>query len=714
MRIHLKYLIFNLFISVGIFAQVERVPTFKTFVPLVSYSEADKRSQEIVSKMTLTEKISMTSGFNSFFIKGFPEYGIPQLYMSDASAGVHIRKELSNGMKKSVSFPAPIALAATWNRTLAHDMAKSIGEECRIGGTAILLGPGLNIYRISQNGRNFEYFGEDPYLAARITENYVVGMQSTGTMTTLKHFLCNNNEHHRRLSDAVVDERTLHEIYLPAFKAGIDAGALGVMTSYNMVNGEYTAESKTLVDTLLRRELGFKGLVMSDWRSVYNAEKAIKSGLDLEMPGDYADWLKALGKTPFQHLKHEATQLLSKNKITESDIDRMVKSTIRSCIMMGLYERPVQDTSFMKNYSKHEQVALQVARESIVLLKNNQNLLPVIPADFQGKILLTGPFANKLAFGGGSAAVDGYNNVLLNDALKKVYGEKIDYIQTPTDQQIKLAKVVFLSIGTPDREGIDRPFALPDSIEKFVKKVTNLNSNTVVIVNSGGGIRMTDWCSKTRAILYAWYPGQTGNTALTEIISGKVNPSAKLPISIEREFSDSPGVDYKKDNESFNMPWQDEYSFRFPVNHIAYKEGVLVGYRWYETKKIQPLFPFGSGLSYTHFDYSDFKIVSQNKEKVEILFKLKNDGKVDGSEVVQVYIHNNDSTVLHPLKELKAFNKIDLKKGETKTIYFTLTADDFSFFDVKHNNWSFMSGKFDIFVGSSSSDIRLKKNIKFN
>ncbi|MEI7675137.1 MAG: glycoside hydrolase family 3 C-terminal domain-containing protein [Bacteroidales bacterium] len=714
MKFILKVFLLVLLVSCQSARKVVIVKPLVPYKPTVSYDDAEKRSQSILEKMPLSEKISMISGHNSFFIKGFPLYGIPQLYMSDASAGVNIRKELNNGMEKSVSFSAPIALAATWSRELAYDMAKAIGEECKIGGTSILLGPGVNIYRISQNGRNFEYFGEDPYLTARITENYVVGMQSTGTMSTVKHFIANNNEHRRRLTDALIDKRTLHEIYLPAFKAAVDAGVMSVMTSYNMVNGEYTAESKSLVDGILRKELGFKGLVMSDWRSVYNGEKAIKSGLDLEMPGDYADWLKVLGETPFRHLKHEAAPLLAENKVTEADINRMVKNTMRSGIMMGLYDRPIQDTNFTNNYEKHEQVALQVARESIVLLKNANSILPLVPEKANSNFLLTGEFANTLPFGGGSAEVKGYNNVLMYDALKKVYGSALNYIPRPTDAEIKAANVVFLSVGTHDREGNDHFFALPDSVENLVKRGTALNPNTVVIVNSGSGIRMTDWSDKAAAILYAWYPGQTGNIALAEIVSGRVNPSGKLPMTIENDFSDSPGANYKKDTSAFNMPWQDEYSFRFPISHDEYKEGVFVGYRWYESKGLKIQFPFGHGLSYTKFDYSNLKIkpTFNEGEKVKVSFNIKNTGAVAGTEVVQLYIKDNESTVARPLKELKAFTRVGLQPNEENEVQFTLNPVDFSFFDIETNVWKSEAGKFTIFVGSSSVDIRLKKEIE--
>lgn len=676
-----------------------------------SYPEADVRADSLLSQMSLSEKISMIGGHNSFYIKGFPKYGIPELYMSDATAGVHIRKELSHAMERSVSFPAPVALAATWNPLLSYEMAKSIGEECRVGGISILLGPGVNIYRISQNGRNFEYFGEDPYLASRITEGYVVGMQSTGTMSTLKHFVCNNNEHHRRLSNSIVSKRALNEIYLPAFKAGIDAGAGGVMTSYNQVNGEYTAESYGIVTRVLREQLGFRGIVMSDWRSVYDAQKAILSGLDLEMPGDYADWLLELGDTPFRHLKHEAKRLLDEAKISERDIDRMVKNIVRTSIMMGFYDRPIQDTTFLKDFPQHERVALQVGRESIVLLKNKNQILPLNTQHVAPKsILLTGLFAERLPAGGGSAYVEGYNNVTMREALEKKFGPTLHYVAAPSDEEIKSADYVILSLGTFDREGVDRPFALPDSVEMFARKVTQLNPRTIVVVNSGGGIQMTHWADEAAAILYAWFPGQCGNIALSEILAGDVNPSGKLPFTIEKDFHDSPGYGYKPDQEALEMPWQDEYSFRFPMNNIEYKEDILVGYRWYEKKKIEPLYPFGHGLSYTQFEYKDLHVPKTFKsgQPIVVEFTVTNTGTKAGAETVQLYVQDEKSSVLRPIKELKAFRKIFLAPQETVTVRFHLSPMSFAFYDEQEESWKTERGYFTLHIGASSQDIRLK------
>jgi beta-glucosidase len=320
--------------------------SYKPFTPPVSYSEADKKADTLLNKMSLDEKIQLIGGQNFFYIKGFEKYSIPELYLSDATQGIHIRKNLNNQLEKSVAFPCPLALAATWNIELANSYAIAVGEECRAGGIAVLLGPGMNIYRISQCGRNFEYFGEDPFLAARMIENYVSGVQSTGTIATLKHFLCNNTEYYRRKSNSVVDERTIHEIYTPAFKAGIDAGAMSVMTSYNQVNGEYTAQSKYVITDLLRNDLGFKWLIMSDWWSTWDPVKSMTSGLDLEMPGEAGNWMGSLKKWGDIFVKSSAKKLFDEGKVTEAEINRMTKNILKTEIAMGLLHRPVKDDHY--------------------------------------------------------------------------------------------------------------------------------------------------------------------------------------------------------------------------------------------------------------------------------------------------------------------------------------------------------------------------------
>jgi len=671
-----------------------------SFMPPVSYEAADKRAGEVLAKLSVPQKLELISGYNSFFIKGFPEYGMPELYLSDATQGVNIRRNLSQQLEKSTAFPAPIGLAATWNPGLAYRYAHSIGEECRAGGIAVLLGPGMNIYRISQNGRNFEYFGEDPFLVSRMIERYVTGVLDTGTIPTLKHFLANNTEYYRRTSNSVIDERTLHEIYLPGFKAGVDAGGMAVMTSYNQVNGEWAGQSEYVITQLLRKELGFRWLVMTDWWSVWDAEKIIKSGQDLEMPGE-------------KFIKADAQRLLDTGKVTEAQIDRMARSIIRTCIAMGLYDRPVKDESLLKKFPEHEEIALQTAREAIVVLKNAEGILPLKKGGTK-KILLTGIFVEHLAQGGGSAAVEGYNVVTLLQALKDTYGEQLEYVKNPTDAQISGADVVLVSTGTFDSESWDRPFALPERDEAAVKRAVSLNPHTVVIVNSGGGIQMTDWNDSAAAIVYAWYPGQIGNRALAEILSGQVNPSGKLPITIEKHFAESPGSNYFPRGEKLYAGWEQDNNMAHPIYNVEYKEGVFVGYRWYEEKGIEPLYAFGSGLSYTTFEYRNLKITPDSirqEGRVTVEFNLTNTGSVAGAEVAQLYVHQEKASVPRPAKELKGFSKVVLQPGETRVVRIRVTARDLGFWDVHEHGWKTEADVYRLLIGPSSDRIALQGSV---
>ncbi len=688
----------------------------KRFRPAVGFEDAGKRARLVLEKLSLEEKVLMIGGHNNFFTKGFEKYEIPELYFSDATQGIHIRKDLSNQLEKSTAFPCPICLSATWNPDLAYKYAEAIGQECRAGGIAVLLGPGMNIYRISQCGRNFEYFGEDPYLASKMIENYVTGLQSTGTIATMKHFVCNNTDYRRRTSNSVVDERTLHEIYLPAFKAGVDAGAMAVMTSYNMLNGEWTGQSEYAIKKLLREDLGFKWLVMTDWWSVYDPEKVIKSGMDLEMPGDPTDEIAPLEEIGDVYLKTNASRLLEEKKITEEDIDRMVISILRTTISMGLHDRPVKDESFLKYFPGHKEIALQTAREGIVLLRNENKLLPVKEGEGK-KILLTGDYANIVAKGGGSADVEGYDLVTMFEALQNEYGENINFIEDPSDEQISDADIVIVSIGTNDNEGWDKPFNMPELINKKIIKYSVRNSYVIVIVNSGGGINMTLWNDKVAAVIYSWYTGQNGNTALAEIISGKVNPSGKLPVTIEKDFKDSPGFGYLPDGEELYEGWDYDMDMKYPVNDINYSEGVFVGYRWYEAKHIEPLYNFGHGLSYSSFEFGDLKTSGLNLKKGDgfsLEFTVKNSGKISGAETAQLYISDIEASVQRPVKELKWFSKIFLDPGESKKVKISLEEKDFAYWDVNKNDWAAEPGEFKILIGSSSSDIRLVEKIKLS
>jgi len=670
----------------------------------LSYEKSDELADSVLALMTLDGKIALIGGERIFFIRSLPRLNLSEVYMADATQGVHIREKFRDidlsdyQMEKSTAFSCPISLAATWNTELSFKYAEAIGEECRAGGIGILLGPGMNIYRQAQCGRNFEYFGEDPFLAAHIIDAYVRGVQSTGTVATLKHFVANNTDFFRRKSNSIVDERTLHEIYLPAFKAGIDAGAKAVMTSYNLLNGEWCGQSATVINHILREQLGFKWLVMTDWWSVYDGEQLAASGQDLEMP--HAVALK------------DAQQLISEDKVKVEDIDRMAKSILRTCFAMKLYDRK-KDPAFYNKFENHELIALQTAREGIVLLKNENNILPITSKI--KTILLTGDYVEKLAMGGGAAKVEGYNNRLMLDELKKEFGARLHYVKDPSPEQIKSAEVVLCNIGTSDSEGWDRPFELPDNQEQKVKLCVTNNPNTVVIVTSGSGIRMTDWNEQAKAIIYAWYPGQIGNTALAEIIAGKTNPSGKLPITIEKDFKDSPGYGYIPEGEQLYHDWNQEGERAHPVYDVHYKENIFVGYRWYEKKNIEPLYSFGHGLSYTTFEYSDLSLSKEKfhtNDTIRVSFTVKNAGAKKGMETAQLYIQDVESSVPRPIKELKGFRKIELEPGESRTVSLQLTNKDFSFWNPKTKDWFAEKGKFIIHVGASSSDIWLTKEIE--
>ena len=673
------------------------------FQPL-SYEEADKKADSILTMMTMDEKIALVGGDRGFFIRPLARLHLPEVHMTDATQGVHIREKFRDDdlseyqLEKSTAFPCPISLAATWNPALSYQYAEGVGEECRAGGIGILLGPGMNSYRHSQCGRNFEYFGEDPFLRSRMIEQYVKGVQSTGTVATLKHFVANNTEFFRRKSNSIIDERTLHEIYLPPFKAGIDAGAKAVMTSYNLLNGEWCGESKDVVNNILRNQFGFKWLVMTDWWSVYDGEKLAKSGQDLEMP--FAVALK------------DADKLISEGKVKVEDIERMAKSILRTYFAMNLDERK-KDPAYSGRFENHELVALQTAREGIVLLKNDSDILPV--RKNIKTILLTGDYVEKLAMGGGSAMVAGYDNKLMIDELRKEFGDRINYVKNPNLDQIKSAEVVLCNVGTSDSEGWDRPFELPEDQERKVKECVTNNPNTIVIVTSGSGIRMTDWNGKAKAIIYAWYGGQIGNQALAEIIAGKINPSGKLPMTIEREFKDSPAYGYLPEGETLYTSWNAEKEKAHPVYDVHYNEGIFVGYRWFEKKNIEPLYPFGHGLSYTTFEYTNLHMSKEKfseSDVVRVSFTVKNAGRKKGSEIAQLYVQDVECSIPRPVKELKEFEKVELEAGQSKTVLLKLDKKDFSFWNPETKGWFAERGKFIIYIGSSSKDIRLKKEIE--
>lgn len=676
--------------------------------PQMSREEAEKKADALLSKLTLDEKVAMTRGYNRFFLPGVPEKGIPYIYTADASSGVRINTGLPDPTQiehpeKTTQFPATIALASTFNPELSYEYGKAVGEEARMAGVGILLGPGMNIYRTSQCGRNFEYMGEDPYLAARFIEQYVKGMQSTGTMSCLKHFVCNNTEFYRRRSNSIVDERAIMEIYTPAFKAGIDAGAGSVMTAYNLVNGEWAGQSKEIITDLLRGRLGFDGLVMTDWKSVYDWKKIVLSGQNVEMPGE-----------EYFYVKESVKDLLAKGELTEKDIDNMIRPQIATCIRFGLYDRINNGEQYKKelaaNMPAHLDIAYRTAAEGTVLLTNNG----ILPLNGDRKILLTGRWAKKNPQGGGSSRVKGYDIVTFADALKETFGDAVEIVEKPTAGQLEAADVVICATGTFDTEGAERPFAMEKKDEALVRLAVAHNPRTIVVVNSGSGIDMSAWADKAAAVLYGWYPGQNGYAAIRDIIVGKVNPSGKLPMTLERSFADSPGKNTVPEGADINQAkGNPNEKFFYPFTYdVHYDESVLVGYRWYETKGIAPLFPFGHGLSYTSFTLTDPKILSRGKVKtltedkpLKIAIVVTNTGDRKGSEVVQLYVSEKNPTVLRPKKELKAFRKVTLEPNAKQVVVFELDRSALKFWDDKAHGWKVNAGEYTVSLGTSSADI---------
>lgn len=692
-----------LFLLIFTSAIIQRMPAQQ----IMSWEDAYRKADEYIGRLTDKEKIRMTYGYNKFFFPGVPEKGIPYVFTANATNGLRMTYNMPDLSMVEVrdtttAFPAPIMLSATFNPDLTAEYARNVGVECRAAGVEVLLGPGVNMYRNAQCGRNFEYFGEDPYLASRMMEAYVPALQSTGTMACLKHFLVNNTEYYRHRSNSIVDERAIMEIYTPGFKAGIDAGAGSVMTSYNQLNGEWCGESKTAITDLLRGRLGFRGLVMTDWDSVYDWEKIIRSGQNIDMPG----WDRF-----YMTVKPE--ELYEQGKITIEEVENMIRPHIATCIAFGLYDRAqaadrTKPELWKEVLPEHAKTSYNVAKEGIVLLKNNG----ILPLKENAKILFTGKYMNHLPTGGGSARVRGYSLVTPVAAFRAAFWPNISFVENPTDEELTSADVVICTTGTYDSETLERPFALPADDEKFIKRVIGCNSNTVVIVNSGSGIRMTDWADKAAAVIYGWYPGMNGYRAIADVVSGAVNPSGKLPMTIEREFADSPARNTMPKGAEFYAKDTNEHFIQ--LYDVHYDESVLIGYRWYETKGIEPLFPFGYGLSYTSFELSKANLSSKtisDDKPVKAYITVKNNGDREGAEVVQLYVSEKNPTVLRPKKELKGFKKVYLPAGRSAVVELEISHGDLAFWCDKSHAWTVNPGEYIISLGTSSADIKAELNL---
>ena len=640
-------------------------------VPVIS--EASKaRAAELVSQMTLDEKLSYIGGIDGFYIREIPRLGIPRIRMADGPQGVR-------NDTKSTMYPCGIAAAATWNRDLAFAYGKSLGTDARARGVHIMLGPGVNIYRFPKCGRNFEYYGEDPYLTSETAVQYIKGMQSVGVMSTIKHFCGNNQEYNRNNGSSDIDERTLNEIYLPAFRKAVQVARTGaVMSSYNLVNSVHMTENKALIKDLLRDAWGFEGIFMSDWTATYSSILAANNGLDLEM-----SWGQFMNPRILKTAVETGT-------VTEKTIDEKCQHILQTLIEFGFLDREQKDASLPEQNPDCDLTALNVAREAIVLLENEDSFLPF--SKKIRKVAVLGPNSGNIPTGGGSGFVSPFTTVSVTEGVGEFYKLVAD--------AAKADAVVYCAGFNSDTEceGRDRPFELPAGQIAEIDSIASLNPNLVIVLNAGGGVDFNPLLAKAKAVLMAWYPGQQGGRAVAEVLSGEVNPSGRLPITVEKRLEDNPVFNnyYCNTERLWNSP-----------ERVTYFEGVFVGYRGYDRAGTEPLFPFGYGLSYTDFQYSDIVAEKLSDGRVRVTASVKNIGKRAGAEVVQLYVNDEKARVPRPEKELKGYEKVYLEPGETKSVEFILDSEAFAFYDMDLHRFTVEPGIFNILVGASSRDIRL-------
>lgn len=696
----------------------------------------DQRVEDALSRMTTQEKINMIHAQGKFSSPGVARLGIPDLWLSDGPHGVRMEINWndwghSNRTNDSITaFPALTALAATWNPTLSHEYGNALGEEALYREKDVMLGPGVNIYRTPLNGRNFEYMGEDPYLASIMVVPYITGMQQNGVAACVKHFALNNQEHWRGHIDVELSDRALNEIYLPAFKSAIvDANSWSIMGSYNKIRGQHACHNDTLLNKILKGDWNYDGVVVTDWGGAHDTKEAALNGLDLEM-GSYTNGLTSESEftTDDYYLAKPYLAMLEKGEVPMSTLDDKARRLLRLNFRTAMRrDKPFGSIATPEHYA----VAEEIGNQGIVLLKNDPvgkngpRLLPL--SEDVKSILVVGDNATRdLMKGGGSSELKVKDNVTPLMGLREIYGDKVKYAQgyragrpmyghveeIPAAIQDSLraeavamareADVVIFIGGLnknhgqdcegDDRQSYELPFGQPELIEALAKA----NPDIVVVLLSGNAVE-TSWAKDVPAIVEGWYLGSMAGKSIANVISGKVNPSGKLPFSFPVRL---------EDNSAHHFG-----AISYPGDSIReeYLDDILVGYRWHDTKKIAPSFSFGHGLSYTTFEYG--KPVASAKtiapgESLSITIPVKNTGDREGMETVQLYIGDDKASVLRPLKELKGFEKIDLAPGEEKTVNFTVNPDALKFYDPQTASWVAEPGKFRAYIGSSSTDIR--------
>lgn len=657
--------------------------------------------KELVSKLTLEEKAGLCSGADFWHTKAVERLGIPSSMVSDGPHGLR-KQDLEadhlgiNESIKAVCFPAGCGTAASFNRELLREMGEALGNECQAEGVSVILGPAVNIKRSPLCGRNFEYYSEDPYLATEIAGSLINGVQSKNVGTSIKHFLANNQEHRRMSSSSEVDERTIREIYLAAFEGAVTKQKpWTVMCSYNRINGTYAAENRTYLTDVLRKEWGFEGYVMSDWGAVNRRVEDLEAGLDLEMP--------SCGGVNDKLIVDAVRSGRLDEKILDTAVERILNIVFR-------YEEGRDTQAVFDRDADHEK-ARRVAQETIVLLKNEE----VLPLSRTAKTAFIGKYAAQPRYqGGGSSHINSHKVTSAMDAVAGMdnitYSQGFDDAADETDEALlkeaveaaKAAKTAVIFAGLPDNfesEGFDRShMRMPDCQNRLIEAVAAVQPNTVVVLHNGSPVEMP-WADQVKGIVEAYLGGQAVGQAVTDILFGDVNPSAKLPETFPKKLEDNPSYLY----------------YQGEGDRVEYREGVFVGYRYYDTKKMDVLFPFGHGLSYTTFTYSNMKVSAESIRDTDTLtvsLDVTNSGERDGKEIVQLYVSAKNSSVIRPVKELRGFEKVALKAGETKTVTFTLDKRAFSYWETKIHDWYAETGAYEILAGASSRDIRLSSQVQ--
>ncbi|MCH5198113.1 MAG: glycoside hydrolase family 3 C-terminal domain-containing protein [Oscillospiraceae bacterium] len=660
------------------------------------------RYPEIIKKLSLEEKAALCSGKDYWHVNGIESEDLPSIMVSDGPHGLrkhNDKKEKTDvmGSVPAVAFPTASLTACSWDEDLLYKMGETLGEECLAEQISVLLGPGMNIKRSPVCGRNFEYFSEDPYLAGKIAAAFIKGVQSKGVGTSLKHFAANNQETRRMTIDTVADERTLREIYLAGFETAVkEAKPWTVMNAYNKLNGTYCAENDWLLNGVLRKEWGFDGVVVTDWGAENEIDRGIAAGQSLEMPGS-----NGLGAKKLINAVQDGT-------LSESDLDEQVDNIIDLLI-----KAKASLTECEYDKAAHHEIAREIAENSMVLLKNEDNILPLSKNQ---NICLIGELAKSPRYqGAGSSQINAKNIESAFDALMKngenfVYCRGYDKMKDVTDlsllkEAVECAKgtdVAVVFIGLTDEyesEGFDRDsLKIPQSHIDIVNAVAAANKNTVVVLSGGAPVEIT-WDKKVKGILNAYLGGEASGAAVANILYGKVNPSGKLAETYPVKFSDNPSY------------------FYFPGTRksVEYRESIYVGYRYYDKINMPVKYPFGYGLSYTSFEYSGLKLSKKkikDTDTLKVSFKIKNTGKAAGAEIAQLYVKDTESTVFRPEKELKGFKKVFLEPGEEKEVSIQLDKRAFAYYNVNIHDWHVESGKFEIMIGASSRDIKLSAEIE--